>query len=557
MMNYDVIEAESADGGAVRILFGEAVEPSEWTVVAECKDGGGAKIYAGAGTLTTEEDGRALVVPALFGGAPFRVWLSRTTSLAHDYDSAASDEIDDATIAAELRELRRRAEETAAELKRTLKVPETDAETFFPSAPNRAGKILSFDENGNARAVLTATDVLNAAAHLKAAIEAAQTAAAAAKTAEAARAAAQEASAEARQSAAKIPALETALTAHADAQNNPHLTSYGATLAAMKPATLLPAAWTGGEIIWSDGTEGGKSINESRYPQYFSHSRGEGTSTAEIFIGKSIMPGSVLGAALHFYDGATGDNWGIQTDANGVEVYGKPLTVPAAESDAHAVNKGQLAEEISESIAFQTSPVLCDAKIAQTHQRESGEANGNAYGAGWYGQIGLLAGMTADELAADGAAERKILPLELATFRRSSGASTNGTLGLFLRILRRNEAGNAWTVAYQAEESCTTDSVAAGEQVGPWEMVCMDGRGAIPATETVLVCAVAQTAQAADVYYSFSWRTTSAFGGAISAFPEASAANPSVYAFSPRFMFKWTETLSLEDYIRRVAAEES
>lgn len=145
--SYQIVEAKSANGEELAIPLPWEFELSEIFVVAEHEASGIAKVYEGAGTLTVDGDGN-LVVPALFGGDAFRVWVSRKTQIRHDYDSGG-DVIDDKTIDAELKELSRKTVENEKELSRSLRIPEGRANMILPSKELRSGEIIGFGDDGN------------------------------------------------------------------------------------------------------------------------------------------------------------------------------------------------------------------------------------------------------------------------------------------------------------------------------------------------------------------------------------------------------------------------
>lgn len=494
-MKYDVISAESADGGEVRISFGERVDPSEWTVVAERNGDAKAKVYKGSGTLTTRDDGETLVVPSLFGGRAFRVWLSRNTTLAHDYDSTASDAIDDATIDAELKELRKAAEEQAAELNRTLRVPEGDAETYLPSAPNRAGKVLTFDSDGNPVADLSAEEVLSAARNMAKAIESAKAASASELAAKASAESASKSAKEAEGYASRYPELLSLLENEVQARESEDIRL-------SETAAEALSAHNSDDYAHSGIFRKFMSIESLR----------NGFETQTVF-GYDPMTGTTTGNNIYL----TGDCISFLCGGNIIDMPTNGGTLAllsdvAAETSTRNTQYDYLNTRITAfgtsvdaSLALKADSSALHAKCTLM-ETDPGTDNNNANG---YGYVGTLRNL--------GAWGGSVNVEQLRLWRRANTGGATGTV--WARIVKANAEGTGWIVAAQSKASVSIDGTAFGGEMA-FEMEAVAGVTPPSADERIAIVFVSSAdADAGASDGAIGFRTVDGSGALSNALP--------------------------------------
>ena len=123
-----------------------------------------------------------------------------------------------------------------------------------------------------------------------------------------------------------------------------------------------------------------------------------------------------------------------------------------------------------------TYPALVDATLGERARVLHGEIQGDINAHGWK--------CTTEDLGAEAGAA--IVPTEISFYRRSADVNSDSTVPRYLRILRASADGTAWQIAYQSTNGLAPNSFTAGTAM-TWKMRNVDGRGAIPAGETILL----------------------------------------------------------------------
>lgn len=206
----------------------------------------------------------------------------------------------------------------------------------------------------------------------------------------------------------------------------------------------------------------------------------------------------------------------------------------ASEQTARAAADEALAARIAEQLAPQLSALkaaLGTLEESETQTHTHGAADGDATSVGW---VTTLANAT-------GCAENAfVIPKTVAFCRRTNTNGDNATTQLYLRILRADAAGTAWTVAWQSTNTVrAADTSSAGDKMSAWTLENVDGRGAIPAGEKVLFVQVASADAAANAFVKFGCKSTNCaeapcglLAGTAS-LPANTAQLPSAYSFAP------------------------
>lgn len=219
----------------------------------------------------------------------------------------------------------------------------------------------------------------------------------------------------------------------------------------------------------------------------------------------------------------------------------------AAEATARAAADTALSARLD---ALEVSAASPTQFCADARTTLNGETNTGALCAGWYGYMANL--IPSAEQPTDTAG---IVPMRLALHRYTSN-TTNATVPVYARILRRDESGTAWTVAYQSRNAVRMDSVATdGAAVGPWLLENTDGRGAIPHNENIILCFCNAADAAATTYSNMSARTTAAIRGAFTAAISADGTAPGTYGYSWQISLTWgtaENTITLAELIAAV-----
>ena len=123
-----------------------------------------------------------------------------------------------------------------------------------------------------------------------------------------------------------------------------------------------------------------------------------------------------------------------------------------------------------------TYPALVDATLGERARVLHGEIQGDINAHGWK--------CTTEDLGAEAGAT--IVPAEISFYRRNSHGESDSTVPRYLRILRASADGTAWQIAYQSTNGLAPNSFTEGTAMA-WKMRNVDGRGAIPAGETILI----------------------------------------------------------------------
>lgn len=491
--SYQIVEAKSMDGGELAISLPWEFELSEIFVVAEHEKSGIAKVYEGSGRLTVDGDGN-LVVPALFGGDAFRVWVSRKTQIRHDYDSGG-DVIDDKTIDSELKELSRKTVENEKELARSVRVPEGGVNMILPSKVFRAGEIVGFDEDGN----VSVGKGIPRIAELYANFE----------KVESSRKEAARHESVAKQNADiaienRIAANKSAEDAHKYAQQLSGIYRYCGTVATEADlptenninGDVWNVADTGQNFAWDGEAWDALGGFAPTLQRLFSGHDGSNidVGSARTFLTTPVDGGYFSGFQLSDFasrifavspDGSM--NGFMAMAADGVatnRVFGAPLQlgVPAEDND-EAVTLGQVKEQFT--------PLL---------ETVPPEATDNADAFGYLGTLRSL-----------GAFGGAVLVSRISVFNRSSGSVQNGNVSIWARVLKIVDG--AWVVAAQSENSVKWNDYEHNAEIS-FLMRPVSGITPPSSDETIAIVFVnSETAEAGVSNGTLSFRTISLQGG--------------------------------------------
>ncbi len=149
------------------------------------------------------------------------------------------------------------------------------------------------------------------------------------------------------------------------------------------------------------------------------------------------------------------------------------LVVPDA---TDTTKGGVLIDKLDTDTGVLTKPVIVDGMLGERARVLHGEIQGDINAHGWK--------CTTEDLGAEAGAT--IVPVEISFYRRASHGESDSTAPRYLRILRASADGTAWQIAYQSTNGLAPNSFTAGTAM-TWKMRNVDGRGAIPAGETILI----------------------------------------------------------------------
>lgn len=149
------------------------------------------------------------------------------------------------------------------------------------------------------------------------------------------------------------------------------------------------------------------------------------------------------------------------------------LVVPDA---TDTTKGGVLIDKLNTDTGVLTNPVVVDGMLGERARVLHGEIQGDINAHGWK--------CTPEDLGAEAGAT--IVPTEISFYRRSADTNSDSTVPRYLRILRASADGTAWQIAYQSTNGLAPNSFTAGTAM-TWKMRNVDGRGAIPAGETILL----------------------------------------------------------------------
>lgn len=185
--------------------------------------------------------------------------------------------------------------------------------------------------------------------------------------------------------------------------------------------------------------------------------------------------------------------------------------------------------------------VSATARVAFSETATSGTTmNGTADDAatlyGWFGTIETLI----PSASRPNSTNVLITPEQISLFRNASSA-TNASVTVYARILRQSADGSAWAVAYQSPAAIAMSSVTDdGGEVGPWTLENVDGRGAIPVGENVILCFAPASDSAATTVTREAAKTTSAESGALTSALPSSGSPSSVQSYSWAVKLAWS-----------------
>ena len=186
-----------------------------------------------------------------------------------------------------------------------------------------------------------------------------------------------------------------------------------------------------------------------------------------------------------------------------------------------------------------TYPALVDATLGERARVLHGEIQGDINAHGWK--------CTTEDLGAEAGAT--IVPTEISFYRRSADTNSDSTVPRYLRILRASADGTAWQIAYQSTNGLAPNSFTAGTAM-TWKMRNVDGRGAIPAGETILLTQTdtPQSIATANVRWGAK-NTTTAHGVIVvsSVIPSDPNGTVSTSTYSPAADMTYYKVASLAD----------
>ncbi len=161
------------------------------------------------------------------------------------------------------------------------------------------------------------------------------------------------------------------------------------------------------------------------------------------------------------------------TDTGDVAVPRAALVKSALDAKADVSALDDKADVITGVLTY---PALVDATLGERARVLHGEIQGDINAHGWK--------CTTEDLGAEAGAT--IVPAEISFYRRNYDGNSDSTMPRYLRILRASADGTAWQIAYQSTNGLSPNSFTAGTAM-TWKMRNVDGRGAIPAGETILI----------------------------------------------------------------------
>lgn len=145
--------------------------------------------------------------------------------------------------------------------------------------------------------------------------------------------------------------------------------------------------------------------------------------------------------------------------------------------------------------------------------------------------------------------------------RRRSGSELNGTVDLWMRILRWDTDNGAWRVAWQSVNALQFDSFSttSGTLIGPFELDDVDDQGGIPSGESVLIVFVDSADAETNTAIQFSAGTISGTDGARLAAPDWTSSTQTRQGYCPCLQVEYsteTTTLSVSSLLSRLSALE-
>lgn len=150
--------------------------------------------------------------------------------------------------------------------------------------------------------------------------------------------------------------------------------------------------------------------------------------------------------------------------------------------------------------------------------------NDNADGVGWVGTLGELRGLEEGDAT-------PLIPHSVSVWKRTSGTTINATLNMHMKILRWDAEGGTWAAAALSTNTVQWQNFSNGEEIAfdfAWE-----GAG-IPANEKVIIGFVRMNeADNPGAFTKASRAVTTGRGGALTAAPALTTAEPAAQAFAP------------------------
>jgi len=189
-----------------------------------------------------------------------------------------------------------------------------------------------------------------------------------------------------------------------------------------------------------------------------------------------------------------------------------------------------------------SGPVLVDALIGFPAKVLCPAIDNNAACRAYYGTFANL-GCAA---AAD------IFPTAITVYRRN-GYSANGDRALFLRVLRKNEDGSTWRVAFESTNTIRANDYTNDGAAMTWHLANKDGKGAIPPDEEIAIVQTTATTNAATATFGWGTKTTSAIRGGIAEGQDLLPAN--VLAFAPALDVEYQQCVPLYGLIMTIFDE--
>ncbi len=218
------------------------------------------------------------------------------------------------------------------------------------------------------------------------------------------------------------------------------------------------------------------------------------------------------------------------------------LVVPNA---TDAMRGGVIIDKLDTDTGVLTKPVVVDGMLGTRKRVLHDTISDNANLHGWW--------CTTADLGAG--ADESIVPTEISFYKRTSSADVNSGNPRFLRILRASTDGSAWTIAYQSVNGNAPNSFSEGEAM-TWKMRNVDGRGAIPAGETILITQtdVPQSIATANVRWGAKMSATQHGESVVSAtIPSDPSTKPVTADYTPVADMTYYSTTALADALGAVA----
>lgn len=218
------------------------------------------------------------------------------------------------------------------------------------------------------------------------------------------------------------------------------------------------------------------------------------------------------------------------------------LVVPNATDEMRG---GVIIDKLDTDTGVLTKPVIVDGMLGTRKRVLHDTISDNANLHGWW--------CTTADLGAG--ADESIVPTEISLYKRTSSADINSTTPRFLRILRASTDGTAWTIAYQSVNGNAPNSFSEGEAM-TWKMRNVDGRGAIPAGETILITQtdVPQSIATANVRWGAKMSATQHGESVVSSvIPSDPSTKPVTASYTPVADMTYYKTESLGDVLSAVA----